>query len=894
MREAQAKNIYLRDYKVPDFLIDETFLDFQLFEDEVLVTSRLQIRRNPRSENSNAPLELHGQELELLAISLDGKTLSEKQYTRNDEILKIADVSDKFELETRVRILPQMNTSLEGLYKSNHKFCTQCEAEGFRKITWYLDRPDVLSSFTTRIEADKKFYPVLLSNGNNIDSGDCSEPDRKGRHWVIWQDPFKKPSYLFALVAGNLHSLDDSFTTSSGREVKLQIFVEKKDLDKCDFAMRSLKKAMTWDEDVYGREYDLDIFMIVAVDDFNMGAMENKGLNIFNSSCVLAKQETSTDFAFQKIEAIVAHEYFHNWSGNRVTCRDWFQLSLKEGFTVYRDAEFSADVGSRAVKRIDDVNFLRTVQFAEDAGPMAHSVRPESYMEISNFYTVTIYEKGAEVVRMLANLLGPELFRKGTDLYFDTFDGMAATTEDFVSCMERVSELDLQQFRRWYTQAGTPELQVNGEYDARSKSYTLHIEQSCPSTPGQEVKENFYIPFAMALLGKDGKELPLKIKDAEAVVSHHSSHTTVLSLKDKQHTFVFTDINEQPVPSLLRGFSAPVKMHMEYTADELLFLMGHDTDGFVRWESAQQLYLQIIHACMASKNYQNNVDDSLYQAIETVLDTALSEKDIDHAMLARLLILPSEAYIAGLAEVIDIDAIHEVREYLRKTIAGRLQTKLAQVYELMIDDGPFKVEADDIARRALKNTVLNYLVLLGDEWIANAHQQYELANNMTDQSAALRAMLYAESPQSIKLKQQAFAEFYQRWKHEPLVVEQWLSMQAGIALKENLSEVISLTEHESFDIKNPNKVRSVIGAFAHQNQVGFHHDSGSGYQFLADRVIELNKINPQIASRLLTPLTHWKKHQPLRQELMRAELRRIMRQEDLSRDVYEVVSKSLG
>ncbi len=904
MKEAQARSIYLKDYKVPDFFIDKIFLDVSLYEEETIVTSRLGVRRNPESLDRSASLVLNGEELNLLELRLQDNELSGTEYELNDKSLTIPKVPDVFELESVVSIKPQENTSLEGLYKSSNKFCTQCEAEGFRKITWFLDRPDVLASFTTRIEADRKRYPILLSNGNKIDSGSCTEADKEGRHWVIWQDPFLKPSYLFALVAGNLFPVDDSFTTCSGRDVALQVFVEEKDLDKCDFALRSLKKAMRWDEEVYGREYDLDIFMIVAVDDFNMGAMENKGLNIFNTSCVLAKPETSTDFSFQRIEAIVAHEYFHNWSGNRVTCRDWFQLSLKEGFTVYRDAEFSSDMGSRAVKRIDDVNFLRTVQFAEDAGPMAHSVRPESYMEISNFYTVTIYEKGAEVVRMIANLLGPQLFRQGTDLYFEKFDGMAVTTEDFVATMEEVSGYDLTQFRRWYSQAGTPVLNIKGSYDEAKKTYTLSVEQSCPASPGQAQKHTFYIPFAIALLDGQGNSMKLQLEGEESPKGYgdrtEHEQSMVLAVTEQQQNFVFTAVTEQPVPSLLRGFSAPVKMHYEYSRDELMFLIAHDSDGFVRWEAAQQLGLQIINDLLLQRslNKEFELDQRLIQAFEAVLDIALEADEggdlkPDFAVLARLLVLPSEAYIGELSLEVDIDGIHEVREYLRKELANNLENKFSQVYQKLRSDKAYQVEAEDIAQRAMKNTVLNYLVLLDDEKIERCYEQYQAANNMTDQSSALRALLSAESSRAIELKEIVFAEFYERWKHEPLVIEQWLSMQAGLSKKDNLSEVLKLTQHESFDIKNPNKVRSVIGAFCHQNLVGFHHESGSGYQFLADNVITLNKINPQIASRLLTPLTHWRKQQAYRQELMRAQLQRILAVESLSKDVYEVVSKSL-
>lgn len=889
MRDAQARTIYLKDYQVPDFSITETHLHFDLFEDKTIVSSRLLLQRNAAAKTATAPLVLSGQELDLQSLVLDDKPLSSAQYLVDADSLTIHEVPESFVLEVKVIIMPQNNTSLEGLYKSKKMFCTQCEAEGFRKITYYLDRPDVLSSFTTTIEADKARYPVLLSNGNNIDSG---ADETTNRHWARWQDPFKKPCYLFALVAGDLHSLDDSFTTCSGREIALQIFVEAKDLDKCDFAMVSLKKAMRWDEEVFGREYDLDIFMIVAVDDFNMGAMENKGLNIFNSSCVLANSSTSTDFSFQRIEAIVAHEYFHNWSGNRVTCRDWFQLSLKEGFTVFRDAEFSSDMGSRTVKRVEDVSFLRTVQFAEDAGPMAHSVRPESFMEISNFYTVTIYEKGAEVVRMIAHLLGPEKFRQGSDRYFEKFDGMAVTTEDFVKTMEEISGIDLAQFRRWYTQAGTPVLTVSASFDESNQRYTLSVEQSCPATPGQASKEPFYIPLTIGLLDQQGNELPLQLIGEDKV----DESSKVLLVTDTKQDFVFSGIVAKPVPSLLRGFSAPVKLNMDYSRDELMFLMTHDSDGFVRWESAQQLGLQIIHELLAAHQagQELKVDQRLLDTIKNVLEASLNDPELDKAMVANLILLPSEAYISELASEIDVDGIHHVREFVRKQIAVALATTLAAVYAANKATAAYVVNAAEIAQRSLKNTVLNYLMLLdSSEWSECSYQQYLNSDNMTDVSAGLRALVNAKGEAAMGVKQQALADFYQKWQHEPLVIELWLSMQASAALPDNLEAVKALTQHEAFDIKNPNKVRSVIGAFCNQNLVAFHHENGSGYTFLADYVITLNSLNPQIASRLLTPLTRWKKHNSKRQGLMKAELKRIMDTPELSKDVYEIVSKSL-
>ncbi|MDR2213515.1 MAG: aminopeptidase N [Pseudomonadales bacterium] len=887
MKESQGKTVYLRDYREPDYLIDETELDVRLFEDHTLVRARLRLRRNPEGQGAGAPLVLDGRHLELLELKLDGALLPPERYEVSAEQLLIAQVPEIFTLESLVRIHPENNTTLDGLYKSRVMFCTQCEAEGFRKITYYLDRPDVLSSFTTRVEADKARYPVLLSNGNPIARGEL--PD--GRHFVTWQDPFRKPCYLFALVAGDLQAVRDSFITQSGRVIELYLYVETKDLDKCEFAMGSLKRAMRWDEEVYGREYDLDIFMIVAVDDFNMGAMENKGLNIFNSSCVLANPATTTDFSFQRIESIVAHEYFHNWSGNRVTCRDWFQLSLKEGFTVFRDAEFSADMGSRAVNRIEDVGFLRTVQFAEDAGPMAHSVRPESYMEISNFYTVTIYEKGSEVVRMMANLLGPQKFRAATDLYFARFDGQAVTTEDFVRCMEEISGMDLTQFRRWYTQAGTPRLTVKREYDAKNREYLLTVSQETPATPRQPHKEPFFIPLTVALLDAKGKELPLQLGGNDTV-----SSSKVLQVTEATQTFRFTNIPEQPVPSLLRGFSAPVKLSCDFSREELMFLMSHDGDGFVRWEAGQQLALQVFDDGLAAwrEGKEYAIDQRLVQAYRDVLRASLEQPDIDKAMIANLILLPSEAYIAEQMTVVEVEGIHRVRESLRRQLAQALLGELSAVYQANLNDAPYEYAAEPVAKRALKNTALNYLMTLqSPEWFAAARRQFEQANNMTDESAALRAFINNPCAANAALRDELVERFYQKWKHETLVVEQWLSMQSAAPVADNLPRIQALIRHEAFDLRNPNKVRSVIGAFCNSNAVGFHAADGSGYAFLGDYVIELNQLNPQIASRQLTPLTRWRRYDAARQALMKAQLQRIMAQPELSADVYEVLSKSL-
>ncbi len=888
MRHADAKTIYLKDYQAPEYGIDTTVLHFELFEEFAVVESTLSMRRSPAAQE----LKLHGRDLVLEELRLNDRVLSEDQYTLSDDSLTISDLdamlgehADTFNLFCRTRIEPQNNTALEGLYKSGRMFCTQCEAEGFRRITYYLDRPDVMSRFTTTIVADAGRYPTLLSNGNCIARGTLEgEPSR---HWVRWEDPFKKPSYLFALVAGALEHKSDSFTTSSGREVTLQIFVEQKDLDKIDYAMDSLKRAMRWDEEVYGREYDLDIFMIVAVDDFNMGAMENKGLNIFNTSCVLANPLTQSDQAFQRVEAVVAHEYFHNWSGNRVTCRDWFQLSLKEGFTVFRDAEFSADMGSRTVKRVEDVSFLRTVQFAEDAGPMAHSVRPDSYMEISNFYTVTIYEKGAEVVRMISLLTGPEAFRRGSDLYFARHDGEAVTTEDFVLAMEEASGVDLQQFRRWYSQAGTPVLTVTGRYSESDKTFTLQVKQSCPATPGQPEKQNFHIPLRMGLLDQQGK--PLVLSGAGLAGDKTDE---VLHITDSDQEFIFTGIEQEPVPSLLRGFSAPVRLNYDYSQQALALLISHDEDGFNRWNASQALAMRVLQALQSGEPVADS-SRMLLNAYREILSSALADEKLDRAMLAHLLSLPQLSALIEQAEVADVESIYQARESLLTFLASELAVQFAELFEAVPATTIYQADADSIANRALRNLCLSYL-LRGDEarWAGVAYQQFQTANNMTDQLAALRMLVAAKQAESEKLSDQALEEFYKRWCDEPLVVDQWLSVQAVAQKPGALSAVKALIDHPAFEFKNPNKVRALIGAFCSQNHLGFHDASGAGYEFLAEQVIALDSINPQIAARLLTPLTRWKKYDANRQRLMQAELLRIKSISSLSKDVYEVVEKS--
>ena len=898
MKDAQARTIYLKDYLPPAFNIETTTLSFKLFEDHAIVESTLRMVINTAaSEKQRDTMMLDGQDMELLLLEINGVALGSSQYEVEDESLTITNMSslidinsiEPFVLRCHTKIEPQNNTALEGLYKSKKMFCTQCEAEGFRRITYYLDRPDVMSVFTTTVEAEKSKYPLLLSNGNNIDSG-VSKGD-SNRHWVTWQDPFRKPCYLFALVAGDLTCIDDTFTTMSGRRVALKIFVEEKDVDKCGHAMTSLKNAMTWDEKVFGREYDLDIFMIVAVDDFNMGAMENKGLNIFNTSCVLANPKTQSDLAFQRVEAVVAHEYFHNWSGNRVTCRDWFQLSLKEGFTVFRDSEFSADMGSKTVKRVEDVSVLRTIQFAEDSGPMAHSVRPDSYMEIANFYTVTIYEKGAEVVRMIELLVGKEGFRKGSDLYFERHDGQAVTTEEFVKAMEDANGADLSQFRRWYSQAGTPIAEVSSEFDEAQKEYTLSVKQRCPDTPGQANKLPLHIPLRLGLLDQGGDQMALNLKGS----NEESQFDLVLNLKESEQSYVFTGIKEKPTPSLLRGFSAPVRLRYQYSHEELFFLMAHDADGFNRWNASQVLATQIIE--QGAKDYRDGkpfaFSSVLRDAYAAILDSAINDKTIDRAMVSQLLSLPVLGSLIEQANQADVEALHGAREYLLNTIANEFKTQFVDVVNSIEEAAEYSADAESIAKRSLKNLCLSYLARTNDEfWVNHCYDIFSRGDNMTNQSAALRILVNNGSELGKALSAKALDEFYSQWHFEPLVVDQWFVIQAMAQTEGALERVKALMDHEAFAIRNPNKVRSLIGAFCAQNHLGFHHESGSGYEFLADQVLILDKLNPQIASRQLTPLTRWKKYDPARQALMQAQLMRIKAEPSLSKDVFEIVEKS--
>jgi aminopeptidase N len=882
MRDANPKTIYLKDYTVPDYLIHSVELNFTLTEENTLVVSRLTMSRNPASRSSDASLILSGENLTLIDVVLnDDNRLTEQHYLQTQDSLIIHEVPQhrSFALTIENTINPKANTALEGLYLSQSMLCTQCEAEGFRKITYFLDRPDVMARFTTTLVGDKDRYPVLLANGNKIAQGELAD----NRHWVTWEDPFNKPCYLFALVAGQLDCIEDNFTTQTGRNICLQIFVEKHDLDKCAHAMQSLKNAMRWDEQMYGREYDLDLYMIVAVGHFNMGAMENKGLNIFNTKFVLARPDTATDSDYEHIEGVIAHEYFHNWTGNRITCRDWFQLSLKEGFTVFRDQEFTGDRTSKAVKRIEDVNNLRTRQFAEDAGPMAHPIRPDAYIEINNFYTLTVYEKGAEVVRMIHTLLGAEGFRKGCDLYFERHDGQAVTCNDFVNAMEAANAIDLSQFRRWYTQAGTPVLTVQQAYNSSAQTLTLTISQHCPPTPGQAHKEPLHIPVTVGLIGKDGSVAPCKLQN-----SAQASNEVVLQLTQAGQTFTFEDLKAQSVVSILRGFSAPVKLVMERSLEELAFLLSYDSDTFNRWEAGQQLAGQIISGLIA--DIQNNRKMQVNPIIITAFKEVMEQSWCDLSYFSLLLGLPSESYLAEQMQVVDVEAIHKAREFVVLTLAKQLQTQFKTLYLDNHKDESGLFDSGAIGRRRIKNMCLGYLGRLKQQDIQQwSQQQFDTAKNMTDQMAALAVIVNSSHP----AKQQCLAGFYQQWQTEALVIDKWFALQASSHNPDTFATVQALMQHPAFDLKNPNRVRALIGAFSQANPLHFHAANGQGYQFLSSQIIALNTLNPQVASRMLSPLTSWRRYDAGRQALMKAQLERIMTTEAISIDVYEVASKSL-
>lgn len=853
--------IYLKNYQAPVFTVETVDLSFDLYDDHALVSSTLKLTRQHKG-----PLYLLGDELELISLHMNGQKLESTAYTLQNDDLIIENCPDEVTLKIVTRIRPQNNTKLSGLYRSNHLFCTQCEAEGFRRITYFLDRPDVLATYTTRISADKKHYPILLSNGNLMESG--ATPD--GRHWVVWQDPFKKPSYLFALVAGDLACVKDEFITCSGRTVDLRIYVEPGNEDKCAHAMDSLKKSMKWDEEVYGREYDLDIFMIVAVSDFNMGAMENKGLNIFNSKYILARPDTATDQDFADVEGVVAHEYFHNWTGNRVTCRDWFQLSLKEGLTVFRDQEFSRDMNSRDVNRIMDVKVLRSVQFPEDSGSMAHPVRPESYQEINNFYTATIYNKGAEVIRMQHTLLGTERYRKGMDLYFKRHDGQAVTIDDFVAAMEDANGLDLTQFKRWYSQAGTPEVQIKSDYS--QGRLTLTMQQSCPPTPDCHDKKPFHIPIRVALLNAKGKMMPIA--------------SEILELKEQEQSFTFEGLSEQPVVSLLRDFSAPIKLNNELSQDELLFLLRYEIDGYAKWDAGQRLVLNCLNSCLKVPASKWSIPESLIDAFRHVL----LDDSLDADLRAELLTPPGFEEVAATLDLVDVTAVEAVRDFFRSHLGASLQEEARQVYKKLWQAEDHTMHGQAYGRRKLRNVCLWLLMKANEsETLEACQRQFAAAKTMTDQIASF-ALLANYSQTAVRT--QAIDDFYKQWSQDELVLDKWFAIQATCELPQALMKVKQLLNHPAFSIKNPNKVRSLVGAFCLANPRNFHALDGSGYAFLAEMLITLDKINPQIAARLATPFTRWQRYDKPRQALMKQELDKLA-QLDLSRDLREVVDKSL-
>jgi len=869
----------LADYQPPAYLVDTVRLQFSLDLHATRVRSALALRRNPAAGRSPA-LRLDGAGQPVLAIAIDGVGLGAERWRLEGTTLIIDAVPDACLLEIETCIDPAANTELSGLYVSNGAFFTQCEAEGFRRITYFPDRPDVMARYTVSILADRTACPVMLSNGN---PGPLETlPD--GRHCITWTDPHPKPCYLFALVAGPLVAVRDHFTTRSGREVALAIWVRPGDEGRCAHAMRSLKAAMKWDEERFGLEYDLDVFNIAAVSDFNMGAMENKGLNIFNTKCVLANPETATDADYQSIESVVAHEYFHNWTGNRVTCRDWFQLSLKEGLTVYRDQEFSMDQGSRAVKRIGDVRLLREAQFREDSGPLAHPVQPDRYEAIDNFYTATVYNKGAEVIRMMATIIGRDAFRRGMDLYFARHDNQAVTIDEFVAAMADASGVDLSRFKRWYHQAGTPELTVADEYDAASGRYVLTVTQRTAPTPGQPHKTGLVVPLAVGLLGERGAQLPVRLAGEPAPLPG----PRVLLADAEQSRFVFEGLPTRPVPSLLRGFSAPVRLN-GLSAAQLRLLATHDTDPFVRWDAGQRYATDVVLAM--AQAWRRGETPVLEPAVIDAAAATLAAAEADPAWAAEALALPGEAYLADQLELVDPEAIHAAREAAKRALGHALRTELRATYERLTDSGPYRIDSGAIGRRALRNTCLAYLLAAGEaDSLRLAKTQFDRGANMTDVLAALAALSHVDCPE----RTEALEAFHARWRSDALVLDKWFAIQACSSLAETSAAVRALAGHADFDLRNPNRVRALVGSFSSRNPVHFHNASGAGYAFLADIILALDPINPQVAARLVAPLCSWRRMDSPRQARMRAELQRILDAARLSRNTREMAARGLA
>jgi len=882
MKDPRPQPIFRRDYRPPDYRIDAVTLRFELGEEMTTVNATLSVVRNPASGAGPKPFILHGERLTLQEIELDGVPLGGTEYRIDDATLSIPSVPEAFTLRTVVTIRPSDNTELSGLYRSAGSFCTQCEAEGFRRITYFLDRPDVMARYTTEIVADATGYPVLLSNGNREASGVL--PD--GRHWVRWSDPFPKPSYLFALVAADLRCLKDVFTTRSGRRVRLEIWTEPRNIEACDHALRSLKRAMKWDEDVFGLEYDLDVYMIVAVNDFNMAAMENKGLNIFNAKFVLARPETATDEDYEQIEGVIAHEYFHNWTGNRVTCRDWFQLTLKEGLTVFRDELFTADMTSAAVKRVQDVSLLRTAQFAEDQSPTAHPIRPESYIEMNNFYTVTVYNKGAEVVRMLHTLLGADGFRRGMDLYFERHDGQAVTCDDFRKSMADANGADLEQFALWYSQVGTPIVEVRGEYQPDSETFTVHFHQHPPSNVPPRKYRALHIPISLGLVSDAGHDLPLTPAETDVEVR---GTTALVQLRDMRRSVRFRGVPPRTTLSVLRDFSAPVKLRIERSLRELAFLMAADPNPFSRWDAAQGLCAALLLAM--------SVDASNGRSLELAPDfieafgRILAAPELDGSLKALTLQVPEERLLGQQQEIVDVDGLHAARCFTVQALAKAHEAMFWELYESLTSKDGYSLARSAIDRRRLRNLCLSYLVeTRSDAAIATALHQLKTASNMTDAQAALRTLADVEHP----AREEALTFFHDLWQGDPLVIDKWYAVQAMSKHPRTVQRVQELADDPSFNSTNPNRVRSLLGMFSKGNQVRFHSVDGGGYQLLADKVLHLDPINPQIAARLVSSFGPWRRFDPTRAALMKGHLQRIVNTPNLSRDVYELVSKSLS
>ncbi len=861
----QAK--YRKDYIQPSHQISQIDLTFDLNDTETTVTAVSKVKQ---MQDSNT-LVLDGEGLTLQAIKVNG--VDWQDYTQQEASLEIRQLPEEFELTIVTLINPEANSALEGLYKSGGAFCTQCEAEGFRRITYYLDRPDVLAKYTTKVIADRSQYPFLLSNGNKVDQGEAEN----GRHWVKWEDPHPKPAYLFALVAGDFDVLRDKYVTKSGRNVELEIFVDKGNLDRANHAMVSLVNSMKWDEERFGLEYDLDIYMIVAVDFFNMGAMENKGLNVFNSKFVLANDQTATDTDYLGIEAVIGHEYFHNWTGNRVTCRDWFQLSLKEGLTVFRDQEFSSDLGSRSVNRINNVRIIRGPQFAEDASPMSHPIRPEKVIEMNNFYTLTVYEKGSEVIRMMHTLLGEDGFQKGMKLYFERHDGTAATCEDFVSAMEDASGVDLKQFRLWYSQSGTPTVKVNSEYNAENNTYSLSITQVTEPTHDQKEKQPLHIPFDVELYAQDGSVMPLQCNGSPVA--------NVLDITEAEQTFVFENVTEKPVPSLLREFSAPVKLEYDYSDEELVFLMSNATNEFARWDAGQIMMAKYIRDNVV--RIQNGQEVELSDVVIDAFRGVLLNDTLEPAFVAEMLSLPGHNEVSGWYKTVDVDAVAKVLKGFKVILAKELEDELSATYHTL-NQTEYTISHEAIGKRALRNTCLSFLAFT-DQGNELAEKQYKQANNMTDTIAAMNAANSA----GLACREAQMSDYSNKWKHDGLVMDKWFMLQGCNPAKDALEVIKQTMNHEAFSLKNPNRTRNLIGGFLNNNPVNFHDKSGAGYRFAGEILRELNSSNPQVASRLIDPLLKFRKYDEERQVLIRKELEQLKAMDNLAKDLFEKVSKAL-